>query len=117
MSTTPLSKRELTSLSVNDTRSIRILELVSDFRRLQHFIIQTQNQLSAESISLPGYRLLRACIAEARAILTAPYLTEEGCGKYIEVIMGSKRENGSLAGMDVVETKNSSSTVQCLSPR
>jgi len=58
---------------VNDVRSIRLVEIIMDFRCLQHFIAQTESQLSAEQLCLPGYSLLQTCITEAQAVLTSPY--------------------------------------------
>jgi hypothetical protein len=52
---------------------MRIAEIISDFRNLQHYIAQIQANPSAEEYYLPGYSLLRACIAEAQAVLTSPY--------------------------------------------
>ena len=52
---------------------MRIAEIMSDFRALQHYIAQIQANPSAEEYYLEGYSLLRACIAEAQAVLTSPY--------------------------------------------
>lgn len=52
---------------------MRVAEIVSDFRNLQHYMAQIQANPSAEEYYLPGYSLLRACITEAQAVLAAPY--------------------------------------------
>ena len=52
---------------------MRVAEIVSDFRNLQHYMAQIQTNPSAEEYYLPGYSLLRACVTEAQAVLAAPY--------------------------------------------
>lgn len=52
---------------------MRVTEIVSDFRNLQHYMAQIQTSPSAEEYYLPGYSLLRACMTEAQAVLAAPY--------------------------------------------
>lgn len=57
----------------NHARAMRVAEIVSDFRNLQHYMAQIQSSPSAEEYYLPGYSLLRACITEAQAVLASPY--------------------------------------------
>lgn len=52
---------------------MRVAEIVSDFRNLQHYIAQIQASPSAEDYYLQGYTLLRASITEAQAVLASPY--------------------------------------------
>jgi hypothetical protein len=52
---------------------MRVAEIVSDFRNLQHYMAQIHTNPSAEEYYLPGYSLLRACITEAQAVLASPY--------------------------------------------
>jgi len=52
---------------------MRVAEIVSDFRNLQHYIAQIQANPSAEDYYLQGYTLLRASITEAQAVLASPY--------------------------------------------
>jgi len=64
----------------NDARAMRVAEIVSDFRNLQHYMAQIQASPSAEEYYLPGYSLLRACITEAQAVLAAPYTQSSSAG-------------------------------------
>ena len=67
-------------MPVNDARAMRVAEIVSDFRNLQHYMAQIQASPSAEEYYLPGYSLLRACITEAQAVLAAPYTQSSSAG-------------------------------------
>lgn len=58
---------------MNDARAIRIAEIMGDFRSLQHYLVSLRIAPTAEEYYLEGYSLLRQCIAEARAILDAPF--------------------------------------------
>ncbi|KIW08742.1 uncharacterized protein PV09_00681 [Verruconis gallopava] len=58
----------------NHARAMRVAEIISDFRNLQHYMAQIQANPSAEEYYLPGYSLLRACITEAQAVLASPYV-------------------------------------------
>ncbi|KAF2089252.1 hypothetical protein K490DRAFT_72066 [Saccharata proteae CBS 121410] len=58
---------------LNDARAIRIAEIMTDFRNLQHYIARIRASPSAEEYYLEGYALLRQCAAEAQAVLVAPY--------------------------------------------
>lgn len=60
-------------LAVNDARAIRIAEIMTDFRNLQHYMAQIRASPTAEEYYLEGYTLLRACIAEAQQVLHAPF--------------------------------------------
>ncbi|TKA62441.1 hypothetical protein B0A49_10068 [Cryomyces minteri] len=46
---------------------------MSDFRNLQHYICAVQMAPSAEEHYLEGYKVLRACSAEAKAVLLQPF--------------------------------------------
>jgi hypothetical protein len=58
---------------LNDARAIRIAEIMGDFRSLQHYLVSLRIAPTAEEYYLEGYSLLRQCIAEAKAILDAPF--------------------------------------------
>lgn len=60
-------------LPVNDARAMRITEIMTDFRNLQHYLAHLQASPTAEEYYLEGYALLRQCIAEAQAVLNTPF--------------------------------------------
>jgi hypothetical protein len=68
----------LTSLSVNDARAIRVAEIMTDFRNLQHYLVQLHASPTAEEYYLEGYALLRQCTAEAQAILQTHFSGSSG---------------------------------------
>lgn len=67
-------------LAVNDARAIRIAEIMTDFRNLQHHMAQIRASPTAEEYYLEGYTLLRACIAEAQQVLHAPFNASSSSG-------------------------------------
>ncbi|EOD45826.1 uncharacterized protein LTHEOB_2522 [Neofusicoccum parvum] len=69
---------------LNDARAIRIAEIMTDFRNLQHYIAQIRVTPSPEEFYLEGYTLLRHCHAEAQAVLTAPFNTNTSPGDDLE---------------------------------
>lgn len=61
---------------MNEARALRISEIMTDFRNLQHYIAQIDVQPSNEEYWLEGYVLLRGCIEHAQAVLAAPYAAD-----------------------------------------
>ncbi|KAG9572596.1 hypothetical protein KCU77_g8228, partial [Aureobasidium melanogenum] len=59
--------------SVNEARAMRIAEILSDFRHLQHYIANIRANPSAEDYYEEGYCVLRQCAAEAQALLAQPF--------------------------------------------
>lgn len=68
----------LTALLVNDARAIRVAEIMTDFRNLQHYLVQLRVSPTAEEYYLEGYSLLRQCASEAQAILQTPFAGNSG---------------------------------------
>jgi len=66
--------------AVNDARAIRIAEIMTDFRNLQHYMAQISASPTAEEYYLEGYTLLRACVAEAQQVLNAPFNATSSSG-------------------------------------
>ena len=60
-------------LSVNEARAMRVAEVLNDFQLIQSQIAQSEENLSVDDYNAPGYRLLRQCRAEARAVLATTY--------------------------------------------
>ena len=58
---------------VNEARALRVAEIITDFRMLQHQISQYQVAPAAEEYYELGYDVLRQCIAEAQAVFSAHY--------------------------------------------
>ncbi|KEQ76498.1 hypothetical protein M436DRAFT_78250 [Aureobasidium namibiae CBS 147.97] len=52
---------------------MRIAEILSDFRHLQHYIANIRANPSAEDYYEEGYCVLRQCAEEAHALLAQPY--------------------------------------------
>ncbi|KKY13426.1 hypothetical protein UCDDS831_g09031 [Diplodia seriata] len=69
---------------LNDARAIRIAEIMTDFRNLQHYIAQIRVSPSPEEFYLQGYTLVRECHAEAQAILNAPFNANTSPGEDVE---------------------------------
>lgn len=69
----------LTSIAlVNDARAMRIAEIMTDFRNLQHYLSQLRATPTAEEYYLEGYSLLRSCASEAQTILQTPFSASAG---------------------------------------
>jgi hypothetical protein len=76
--TLPKAETDCYASTVNERRSIRVVEIMNDFRTLQHHISThiTRAQSSPpdeQSYYLDGYVVLRQCAAEAQAILATHY--------------------------------------------
>ncbi|KAF9697774.1 hypothetical protein EKO04_004138 [Ascochyta lentis] len=63
---------------LNDARAMRIAEIMTDFRNLQHYLSQLRATPTAEEYYLEGYSLLRSCANEAQIILQAPFSANTG---------------------------------------
>ncbi|KAF2850413.1 hypothetical protein T440DRAFT_87223 [Plenodomus tracheiphilus IPT5] len=63
---------------LNDARAIRIAEIMTDFRNLQHYLVQLRATPTAEEYYLEGYSLLRECTTEAQSILQQPFAGSAG---------------------------------------
>lgn len=59
--------------AVNDARALRIAEIITDFRNLQHYLFQLQAAPTPDEYYLEGYALLRECVAEAQTVLNTPF--------------------------------------------
>lgn len=62
--------------SVNEARAMRIAEILSDFRHLQHYIANIRANPSAEDYYEEGYCVLRQCAEEAHTLLAQPYVCQ-----------------------------------------
>ena len=60
-------------LPVNEARAMRVAEVMNDFQIIQGRIAQSEESLSVDDYNAVGYRLLRQCRAEARAVLATRY--------------------------------------------
>ncbi|KAF2871618.1 hypothetical protein BDV95DRAFT_607044 [Massariosphaeria phaeospora] len=58
---------------LNDARAMRIAEIMTDFRNLQHYLSQLRTSPTAEEYYLEGYSLLRQCASEAQTTLETPF--------------------------------------------
>lgn len=52
---------------------MRVAEVMNDFQRIQSCIARSEENLSVDDYNALGYRLLRQCRAEARAVLAIEY--------------------------------------------
>jgi hypothetical protein len=57
---------------------MRVAEIMTDFRNLQHYLVQLRATPTAEEYYLEGYSLLRQCTSEAQAILQIPFSGSAG---------------------------------------
>ena len=57
---------------------MRIAEIMTDFRNLQHYLSQLHATPTAEEYYLEGYSLIRSCVSEAQAILQTPFSASIG---------------------------------------
>lgn len=57
----------------NTARAMRVVEVMSDLRNLQHDIARIQLDPLPEDYYLEGYMLLRNVVIEAKAVLAFPY--------------------------------------------
>ncbi|MCJ1351665.1 MAG: hypothetical protein MMC33_001649 [Icmadophila ericetorum] len=60
---------------LNEARALRVMEVVNDFRALQHHISNAQPQPRPEEYYELGYDTLRRCRTEAQQILASPFDT------------------------------------------
>jgi hypothetical protein len=51
---------------------------MTDFRNLQHYLVQLRASPTADEYYLDGYSLLRQCTTEAQTILQAPFSGSSG---------------------------------------
>ncbi|EUC31305.1 hypothetical protein COCVIDRAFT_29011 [Bipolaris victoriae FI3] len=65
---------------LNDARAVRVAEIMTDFRNLQHYLVQIRATPTAEEYYLDGYSLLRQCTSEAQAILQTPFASSTPSG-------------------------------------
>ncbi|EOA87524.1 hypothetical protein ACJQWK_09044 [Exserohilum turcicum] len=65
---------------LNDARAMRVAEIMTDFRNLQHYLVQLRATPTAEEYYLDGYSLLRQCTSEAQAILQTPFASSTSSG-------------------------------------
>ncbi|KAH6621785.1 hypothetical protein C7974DRAFT_210968 [Boeremia exigua] len=63
---------------LNDARAMRVAEIMTDFRNLQHYLSQLRATPTAEEYYLEGYSLLRSCASEAQTILQTPFSASTG---------------------------------------
>ncbi|KAL6707253.1 hypothetical protein ACN47E_004241 [Coniothyrium glycines] len=64
---------------LNDARAIRVAEIMTDFRNLQHYLLsQLRVNPSAEEYYLEGYSLLRECMTTAQTVLQTPFAASPG---------------------------------------
>lgn len=59
--------------SVNQARALRIAEIMTDFRNIQHYIASIRAAPSAEEYNSEGYQILRQCIVDAQAVMAQPF--------------------------------------------
>ncbi|KAI4785922.1 hypothetical protein E4T45_13961, partial [Aureobasidium sp. EXF-8846] len=74
--TTPVPSLLTCIASVNEARAMRIAEILSDFRHLQHYIANIRANPSAEDYYEEGYCVLRQCAEEAHAQLAEPFICQ-----------------------------------------
>jgi len=55
---------------------MRVAEIVSDFRKIQHFLASIQANPSVHEYHEHGFVVLRQCIAEARALLSQSFYSQ-----------------------------------------
>jgi hypothetical protein len=65
----------LTWTAVNETRAIRVAELIDDFHKVQTQIASVSFPSDADSSNEEGFTLMRQCRAQARALLSQPFQT------------------------------------------
>lgn len=58
---------------VNQARAIRVAEIMSDFRDIQHYLVSIRANPSAQEYYEEGYAVLRQCASEAHALLGQPF--------------------------------------------
>lgn len=64
-------------LTVNEARAMRVAEVMNDYQIIQRRIYQYREVVAPQDdYNEEGYRVLRQCHAEARAILAAPFESE-----------------------------------------
>jgi hypothetical protein len=67
------SVRLTVSLSLNDTRALRIAELVNDYRTLLVHIMELISSISLDTICQSSYKTIIQCHAAAQRLLAGTY--------------------------------------------
>lgn len=57
----------------NQSRAMRVAEIMNDFRNIMSYISGIRANPSAEEYNEEGYVLLRRCVADAQALLAQPF--------------------------------------------
>ena len=57
---------------------MRVAEIINDFRNIQNYIASIRANPAAEEYNEEGYVLLRKCVADAQALLSQPFQTQNG---------------------------------------
>lgn len=60
-------------MAVNETRALRVTEVMRHFETAQRYLMQTQPSPSVQEYYEEGYEILRQCRAGAIAVLAAEY--------------------------------------------
>lgn len=55
---------------------MRVAEIISDFRNLQHYLASIRANPSAQEYYEEGYIVLRQCATEAQALLSQPFVSQ-----------------------------------------
>lgn len=58
---------------VNQARSMRVAEIINDYRNIQNYIASIRANPSAEEYEEDGYVLLRRSVAQAQTLLVQPF--------------------------------------------
>ncbi|CAN9132252.1 unnamed protein product [Alternaria alternata] len=91
---------------LNDARAMRVAEIMTDFRNLQHYLVQLRATPTAEEYYLEGYSLLRQCTSEAQTILQTPFSGSASSGsgdpesekQQLRAILRGQKPNASHLG-------------------
>jgi len=59
---------------------MRVAEIITDYRNILNYIAAIRASPSAEEYNEEGYLVLRRCVAEAQALSSQPFQTQNGKG-------------------------------------
>ncbi|RMY61796.1 hypothetical protein D0865_00789, partial [Hortaea werneckii] len=62
----------------NQTRALRVAEILNDYRNILDYLSAIRANPSAEEYNEDGYVVLRKCVTQAQALLSQPFRTQGG---------------------------------------
>ncbi|KAI7105174.1 hypothetical protein KC339_g4031 [Hortaea werneckii] len=83
---------------LNQTRALRVAEILNDYRNILDYLSAIRANPSAEEYNEDGYVVLRKCVTQAQALLSQPFRTQGGSRGDEEINKAHLRSCATLQG-------------------